>query len=61
MPAEKFWKPTRIEGDEPDLTISWGDGSMTVNIGGIESDRSGVNRAIRALRRARDATFGPDA
>lgn len=64
MPKETFWdSATAVENDgvsEPVLTVSWGGELPAVKLNGIESDRSGVNRLIRALRRARDATFGAD-
>lgn len=69
MPAEKFYPPTAVEGQDGDhLAIAWGGRSPSVVIdlkvaglnGGFPLDRSGINRMIRALRRARDATYGAD-
>lgn len=61
MPKARFWKSTAVEGDDPDLTVTWGDKQPEVQINGTAFDRSGLNRLIRALRRARDQTFGSDA
>ena len=69
MPAEKFYPHTAIEGQPSDhLEIRWGADNPGVHIiqevDGIGSawglDRSGINRLIRSLRRARDATYGSD-
>jgi len=50
-----------MEGEQPDITISWGDPEPGVTINGHTfNDRAAVNRMIRALRRARDRTFGRD-
>lgn len=60
MPKETFWDAAAVDGDgvsEPVLTVAWG-GAVFINGSGI--DRSGINRLIRALRRARDATYGAD-
>lgn len=76
MPSEKFYKPTAIEGDgsTPVLDIAWGgpgqveppDAGLTpaepgVYLNGERFDRSGVNRLITVLRRARDRVYGTDA
>ena len=62
MPKETFWSETSVEGDdsEPVLTISWHGDTPGVFFNGVCMDRSGVNRAISSLRRARNATFGAD-
>lgn len=70
MPAEKFYPSTAVEGEPPSelLTIRWGQENAGVaallevdGVGGlIALDRSGINRLIKTLRRARDATFGAD-
>lgn len=63
MPKETFWdSATSVEGDESDpiVTVTWGGDQPAVQINGVEFDRSGTNRLIRALRRARDSTFGAD-
>jgi hypothetical protein len=62
MPKETFWdSSTAVEGDEsePILTLTWGDQS-TVRVNGVDFDRSAINRLVRSLRRARDATYGVD-
>ena len=62
MPKENFYDSSRVDGDEfdPDLVVSWGEFMPGVTINGIEYDRSGLNRLIRALKRARKQTFGED-
>lgn len=69
MPAEKFYPSTAVEGEPSDLfEIAWHRDYpgvyATLRIGdiasGIDLDRSGINRLIRTLRRARDATYGSD-
>lgn len=64
MPKETFWNSaTAVENDgvsEPVLTVTWGAEQPGVYLNGIEFDRSGSNRLIRTLRRARDATYGAD-
>lgn len=62
MPKETFWDPNRAtsDGDIADLTVTWHGDNPGVFINGAELDRSGTNRLIRTLRRARDATFGSD-
>lgn len=64
MLKEKFYESDvehpRTESDEPDLVVQWGEepprisGTLTLN------SRSGVNRIICSLRRARNRTFGKD-
>lgn len=60
MPVEKFWHDGAIEGDAPDLTIRWGEELPAVTINGGGMDRSGLNRLISSLRRARNQTYGID-
>lgn len=75
MPSEKFYGKTAVEGKvvRDLLEVSWGKGgaewtptvSIKLTVDGryanIEADRSGLNRLIKALRKARDQTFGEDA
>ena len=63
MPKENFYdSSTRIEGDglPPDLGVAWGSNQPEVTINEIAYDRSGLNRLIAALRKARDQTYGRD-
>lgn len=67
MPKEKFYNADRVEGDglPADLEVSWASpgnvGEPGVRIGGlVNADRSGINRLIRVLRRARDQVYGSD-
>lgn len=64
MPKETFWNSaTAVENDEvsePVLTVTWGSEQPSVHLNGVEFDRSGINRLIHTLRRARDATHGAD-
>jgi hypothetical protein len=61
MPKEGFWSPTKLEGDPPDLTVSWGDTvSPQVFVNDMPMDRSGLNRLIGTLRRARNQVYGAD-
>lgn len=61
MPKESFWSPTQIEGEQPELTITWGTTPTPgVYLNNREIDRSGLNRLITALRRARDSVHGAD-
>lgn len=63
MPKENFYdSSTRVEGDglPPDLTVTWGIDQPEVKVNGIVYDRSGLNRLIAALRKARNQTYGPD-
>lgn len=64
MPKEKFYFSGQVENDgrAPDITVSWGEAPQPqVLINGNAADRSGLNRLIRALRRARDQAYGQDA
>lgn len=69
MPAEKFYPSTAIEGQPSDhLEIKWHGNNpgvqILIEVDGLGAtwfaDRSAINRMIRSLRRARDATFGAD-
>lgn len=63
MPKERFYFSGQVEDDgrEPDLIVAWGETpTPQVLINGHPVDRSGLNRLIRALRRARDGVFGAD-
>ena len=58
MPKENFWTETRTEGDQPDLTISWGEPHQGITINGHTfKDQTGINRLIRTLNRARRTNF----
>lgn len=74
MPKEKFYFGTQVESDgqAPDVTVSWGHGEFTrltprsqpalhVLVNDLSVDRSGINRLIKVLRKARDQTYGEDA
>ena len=65
MPKETFWdSSTAVEGDEsePILTVGWGsDNPPSLTLNDVEFDRSGINRLIQTLVKARNATFGLDA
>lgn len=62
MPKENFFDSTRVEGDgnPPDLVVAWGTDDPKVTINTIVYDRSGLNRLISTLRKARDRTYGRD-
>jgi hypothetical protein len=61
MPKEKFYGIGAVEGDEPDITVSWGvTDEPQVLLNGKRYDRSGLNRLIGTLRRARDQVYGSD-
>lgn len=63
MPKENFYdSSTRVEGDglPPDLVVAWGESQPKVMVNGIAYDRSGLNRLIGALRKARNQTYGAD-
>lgn len=69
MPAEKFYPQTAVENKPSDmLELAWHRDYpgvyLTMLVSGtgsaIELDRSGLNRLIKALRKARDQTFGAD-
>ncbi|WP_413354044.1 hypothetical protein [Microbacterium sp. 1P06AB] len=56
MPKETFWNSnTAIEGDgvsEPILTVTWGAKTPGVYLNGVQFDQPGIERLIKALRRA---------
>lgn len=74
MPAEKFYAPDVIEGEQVEFahgrafTACWGKPGGTSDdaphgaiwVAGVPLDRSGTNRLIRTLRRARDTVYGRD-
>ncbi|KZL33207.1 MULTISPECIES: hypothetical protein [Rhodococcus] len=66
MPAEKFYDSRTVEGDTniPVVTIGWSRPGESADPGphvnGVPFDRSGINRMIAALRRARDQVYGAD-
>jgi hypothetical protein len=65
MPKESFWNPTALEGDDPDLSVSWGETPVPQVVidmrgGELKTDRSGLNRLIGSLRKARNQVYGPD-
>lgn len=63
MPKEDFYLSDQVQGDgrEPDLVIAWGVTDFPqVLINGQRTDRSGLNRMIATLRKARNQVFGPD-
>ena len=61
MPSEKFYRQDSNPDSKPDLTVAWGDGlPPQVLINGNVYDRSGLNRLIRSLRRARNQVYGVD-
>lgn len=63
MPSEKFYYSGQVENDgqAPDLTVAWGETPEPgVLINGNRADRSGINRLIKALRKARDQVYGSD-
>lgn len=63
MPKETYWdSATAVEGDgsEPVLTLCWGDSQPEVTLNGVVFDRSGLNRLLGDLKRARNATYGED-
>jgi hypothetical protein len=64
MPKEKFYGGTP-ENTEEWFTVTWGTDAndwhkAPVMVAGISTDRSSLNRLIKTLRRARDATYGAD-
>lgn len=64
MPKETFWdSSTAVEGDDsqPVLTVEWHGDEPGVTLNGVRFDRSGVNRLIRVMRRARNQTYMKDA
>lgn len=63
MPREDFYYSNQVEGDgqKADLIVAWGvTDSPQVLINGMRTDRSGLNRLIATLRKARNQVFGPD-
>lgn len=62
MPKESFYDSARVEGDglPPDLAVTWGDTQPEVKVNDIAYDRSGLNRLIATLRKARNQTYGSD-
>lgn len=51
MPKESFWDSmSAVEGDDPILTVAWGDG--TVRINDVIFDASALERLQTTLRRA---------
>lgn len=64
MPKEKFYWTGQVENDGrgPDLTVAWGETPVPqVLVNDEPMDRSGLNRLIASLRRARDQVYGADA
>ena len=73
MPSEKFY-PQHISEDDPRefIEVAWHrdyDGVHLVHVkdtergreaSSIPVDRSGINRLIKVLRKARDQTYGAD-
>ncbi|HEY9250570.1 MAG TPA: hypothetical protein VIO38_15630 [Rariglobus sp.] len=75
MPSEKFYHPATIEGHEQEafddgaaFAVQWGSPGNEVPLGSdhhvfvatVPLDRSGVNRLIKVLRKARDQAYGAD-
>lgn len=61
MPKETFWDSSLEEtGHPPVLTVAWGGEQPAVTLNDVEFDRSEINRLIRDLVRARNATWGAD-
>ena len=63
MPKENFYYTGQVEGDgrDPDLVVSWGVTDVPqVLFNGVPVDRSGINRLIVTLRRARNQVYGAD-
>lgn len=63
MPKEDFYFGNQVEGDgqEPDLVVAWGVTDFPqVLINGMRPDRSGINRLIATLRKARNQVYGVD-
>ena len=62
MPKETFWNPISVEGDasSPIVTVEWHGDVPGVYVNGVRFDRSGVNRLIKTLRKARNQTDGAD-
>lgn len=73
MPKESFYSPDVVEGEVVEFAharafnVAWGRPGDADEIphgiyvaGGVRLDRSGVNRLIATLRRARNAVYGAD-
>ena len=62
MPKENFYDSNRVHGDglPPNLVVAWGEDQPEVTINAIHYDRSGLNRLISTLRKARNQTYGAD-
>lgn len=62
MPKEKFYDQHSVEGDGslPHLVVIWGIDLPQVKVNDVVYDRSGLNRLIKTLRKARNQTFGMD-
>jgi len=69
MPAEKFYPSTAVENVPSDhIEVAWHRDYpgvyVTMIIGGtasaIDMERSGLNRLINTLRKARNQTYGKD-
>jgi len=61
MPKETFWNPEATTSDDPrQFDVRWGSDDLSVTVAAIPFDRSGLNRLIRSLRKARDHTYGVD-
>jgi hypothetical protein len=61
MPKEKFYAADTVVGGSEHLAVAWGVNDVPqVLINGVQYDRSGLNRLIGTLRRARDQVYGSD-
>ena len=62
MPKEKFYEAGKTADEEPYLEVAWGVTDVPqVTINGIPfHDRSGLNRLIGVLRKARNQVYGAD-
>lgn len=69
MPKESFYDSTTTDAANPHLVVKWWGGGPSaepieqdepVTINGVAYDRSGLNRLIRTLRKARDQAYGSD-
>lgn len=62
MPKEKFYVNGESNPDKPQIVVAWGETpTPQVLINDATYDRSGLNRLIATLRRARDQVYGSDA
>lgn len=65
MPSEKFWSEDHNGHEHCIMDIGWSRPGESDKpgpfINGAKFDRSGVNRMITVLRRARDQVYGADA